>query len=282
MNPKLSEAYSYGKSILKANNIESYMLDARLILAYVAGVDSLYVITGPDMVLDEGMFEKYKLLINERSRHKPVQYLINKCEFMGNGFYVDENTLIPRPDTEILVERCVKYLHTGKYKKILELGTGSGCIIISLAKLFDFDFTAVDISGAALSVAKKNAFINNVSNKVKFVESDLMSGLGGEKFDIIISNPPYIESAEINRLSQNVKGFEPILALDGGADGLCFYKNILFNAKNYLNFGGLIMFEIGFNQANALRGLFQKYNIVFLELIKDYQGLDRVVVGQYR
>lgn len=243
---------------------------------HITGFDEIKFILNQKEEISNEDFCRYKILIEERANSKPTQYIINKCEFMAHDFYVDENVLIPRPDTEILVEACMKYLKPNK--KILEIGTGSGCITISLAKRFDCDFTAVDISEKAIEIAKLNADKNNVSDKIKFIKSDILSEING-KFDIIISNPPYIKKSEIDSLEKNVRDYEPHLALDGGNDGLDFYRKISENAKNYLHPSSLIFFEIGHDQALDLHNIFNENKIKLIEDLKDYNGLDRVIIG---
>lgn len=226
----------------------------------------------------EQELEKINLAIEKRLNHIPIAYIFGKTEFYGLPIIVDENVLIPRLDTEILVEKIIEEINNCSEKvEILDIGTGSGVIAITLAKNTSSKVTAVDISSKALKIAKQNAIQNNV--EVEFIESDLFDNLIGRKFDIIVSNPPYIESNVIEDLMPEVRNYEPILALDGGKDGLEIYRKIVNDAGKYLNKNGKLFFEIGYNQGESVSRLMQNKfkNIV---VIKDYLNNDRVVVGE--
>ncbi|KAA5805547.1 peptide chain release factor N(5)-glutamine methyltransferase, partial [Thermoanaerobacterium thermosaccharolyticum] len=198
--------------------------------------------------------------------------------FMGLIFNVSPSVLIPRNDTEILVEEVLKRLKSGD--TVLDIGTGSGAIAVSIAKYKDVKVYAVDISDEALEVAKENACENGVSDKVIFIKSDLFSSIPKDiKFDLIVSNPPYIRSNEINELQEEVKR-EPKIALDGGEDGLTFYRRIVKDSINYIKFGGIIAFEVGFNQAWDVKDILIDSGYSDIEVVKDLQGIDRVVLGK--
>ncbi|MBQ2405395.1 MAG: peptide chain release factor N(5)-glutamine methyltransferase [Lachnospiraceae bacterium] len=227
----------------------------------------------------------YKMVIEKRAKRIPLQHITGEQEFMGLTFRVNENTLIPRQDTEVLVEEALRELSDGM--RILDVCTGSGCILLSLMKYSnECEGIGLDISAKALEVAKENARLLNVQN-VDFVESDLFEALENEKvnvgkdrfFDIIISNPPYIESAVIETLMPEVKDHEPMLALDGKEDGLFFYRKIVDKAPEYIRKGGKLLFEIGYNQGEAVRQLMLDKGFTKVEVIKDFAGLDRVVCG---
>mgnify|MGYP003296455611 CR=1 FL=1 len=225
--------------------------------------------------------QEYKQAVEKIIEGKPLQYITNKQYFMGLCFYVDENVLIPQPDTEILVEKTLelaKQMSKNKKLKILDIGTGSGAIAISLAKnLSNADITALDISEEALKVAKKNADLQEVN--INFIKSNLFENLKETKFDIIVSNPPYIETNVIDTLEKEVQS-EPWLALDGGEDGLIFYRQILEQAKKYLNNEGYLILEIGYNQGEALIELAKQkeWDIFNNKIIKDLSGNDRVAI----
>lgn len=265
---------------LKQNNIENSTLKAKILLANILNVKKEYLLIHSEEEVKQEDKIKYENCIKELIKGKPLQYITNKQEFMGLNFYVDENVLIPQPDTEILVEKAIEIAETTQKNKMLDMCTGSGCIAISLAKkINNAQITAVDISNSALNVANKNAINNNVENKIKFVNSDMFNNIE-EKFDIIVSNPPYIETETINKLEIEVQN-EPHLALDGGIDGLKFYKIIANNAFEYLNENGYLLLEIGYNQQNSVTQLLQdigKYKNI--ETIKDLGGNYRVVIAR--
>mgnify|MGYP004586965337 FL=1 len=265
---------------LKQNNIENSTLKAKILLANILKVKKEYLLIHSEEQVKQEDKIKYENCIKELIKGKPLQYITNKQEFMGLNFYVDENVLIPQPDTEILVEKAIEIAETTQKNKILDMCTGSGCIAISLAKkINNAQITAVDISNSALNVANKNAINNNVEKKIKFINSDIFNNIE-EKFDIIVSNPPYIETETINKLEIEVQN-EPHVALDGGIDGLKFYKIIANNAFEYLNENGYLLLEIGYNQQNSVTQLLQdtgKYKNI--ETIKDLGGNYRVVIAR--
>lgn len=265
---------------LKQNNIENSTLKVKILLANILNVKKEYLLIHSEEEVKQEDKIKYENNINELIKGKPLQYITNKQEFMGLNFYVDENVLIPQPDTEILVEKAIEIAETTQKNKILDMCTGSGCIAISLAKnINNAQIIATDISNNALNVANKNAINHNVENKIKFINSDMFNNIE-EKFDIIVSNPPYIETVTINKLEIEVQN-EPHLALDGGIDGLKFYKIIANNAFKYLNENGYLLLEIGYNQQESVTQLLQdtgKYKNI--EIIKDLGGNYRVVIAR--
>lgn len=218
-----------------------------------------------------------KNAISLRLKHVPLGYIFGKTNFLGVDLKVTPDVLIPRLDTEILVERVCKDAKNRKSKvSVLDIGTGSGAIAIVIAKETNAKVTAVDISTKALGVAKQNEKSNGA--EIEFIESDLFQNLNGRKFDFIVSNPPYIESDIVDKLDEEVKNNEPKLALDGGKDGLDYYRTIINQAPLYLNKHGRLYFEIGYNQADAVTKLMQK-DFKNIEVLKDYEGNDRVVLG---
>lgn len=255
---------------------------SRLLLQHILKKTHAYIIAnGNENINDE--YKKHFLVgIKKIIKGVPIQYITNEQEFMKLNFYVDENVLIPQPDTEILVERIIKdYLD--KQVKILDLCTGSGAIGISLAKYIkECEVTLTDISSKALQIAKLNAKKNLQHKKIKFIESDMFSKITNEKYDIIVSNPPYIKTAVIGNLEKNVQA-EPFIALDGGQDGLKFYKIIAENAADFLKENGRIYLEIGYDQKDEVSEIINK---TFLykdcECIKDLSGNDRVIIAKKR
>lgn len=219
--------------------------------------------------------QKILRLAKLRSKHIPLDYILGKSEFFGYKFIVNENCLIPRLDTEVLVEKLIEKIKAVDGEvSVLDIGTGSGAIAIAVSKETGAVVTAVDVSQKALDIAIKNNELNNA--EVEFIQSNLFENLSGRKFDFIVSNPPYIKSSVIEELDEEVWLHEPILALDGGEDGLEFYKNIIKDAKNHLKDGGMIFFEIGYDQADDVSKLL-KNDYTNIQVVKDYGGNNRVV-----
>lgn len=225
--------------------------------------------------VNESLIPVFDKMINRRAAHEPLQYILGKAYFMGLEFMVSPDVLIPRFDTEILVEEALKHINSDK--NVLDVCTGSGCIAISVAKLSNAKVVAVDISEAALNMAKKNAEYNETSN-VTFIHSDMFSDVEG-KFDVILSNPPYIRSEEVLKLMPEVLVHEPHLALDGHEDGLFFYEILARESSKFLNPSGLLIMEIGYDQAEDVSRLLENNNFTDIRVIRDLAGLDRVVCG---
>ncbi|MDE6743081.1 MAG: peptide chain release factor N(5)-glutamine methyltransferase [Lachnospiraceae bacterium] len=282
---KYRALYQEGMVRLQQAGIAEASLDARLLLEYVCGTDRNDMLLRGMQEVEEGDTECYRRMISDRADHIPLQYLTNQQEFMGLSFYVDENVLIPRQDTEILVETIMKDGYDGK--RILEIGTGSGCIILSLLKYGNgCQGTATDISEGALETARKNA--KQLGLDVELIRTDLAAGIiatdgiatsGKGVYDIIVSNPPYIASDVISTLMPEVRDHEPVLALDGGADGLRYYRRILQETKELLAPGGKYYFEIGYDQGDAVKALLEDQGCGDVRGVKDYAGLDRVISG---
>ena len=279
MQQTINQAINQATQILKSNNIDEPNIKAKILMEHSLNKNRQYIVTASDQKLTQKQTEKYYQLIEELSKNIPLEHIIYKKEFMGISFYVDENVLIPRPDTEILVEEVIKIAKQTNAKKILDLCTGSGAIVVSLAKFLpNCEFVATDISKKALEIAEKNAISNNVENRVKFIQSDVFGNLKGHKFDIIVSNPPYIETAVIKSLDENVKK-EPHIALDGGEDGLDFYRRIYNEGYTFLNSNGFIYVEIGYNQKFNVTEIIQSTsNYKEVQCIKDLANNDRVIV----
>ena len=266
-----------GTEILSENEIQEAGLDAWLLLEYVTGKSRAYYFAHSDEMVSEKETEEYFHLIGERGKHIPLQHLTHVAYFMGFEFKVDENVLIPRQDTETLVETALKLSKGKKKQKLLDMCTGSGCIAISLALILNPEVCiGTDISEKALKIAKANG--ENLAPMVKFIQSDLFENVTGS-YDLIISNPPYITTEECGKLMPEVKDHEPMLALDGKEDGLYFYKKIIKEAKNYLNPDGMLAFEIGYDQGEAVKNLMEAQDFSCVEIKKDLAGLDRLVFG---
>ena len=275
----IKQAITKGMIMLKSNNVESPKLKARLLLQYVLDKPRQYIIVYDNKEIDKQQQWQYFVNIEKLTKGIPLQHITHRQEFMKMDFFVDENVLIPRSDTEILVEEVKKIAQKYNSPRILDLCTGSGAIAISLKKFVpNADITAVDISEKALEIAQKNA--EKLEAKINFVKSDLFDKLDNKKFDIIVSNPPYIRKDEIKKLSEEVQK-EPKIALDGGEDGLDFYRIIAEQAINYLKTGSFLCFEIGYNQKNDVIKIIedeQNYKNTYCK--KDLYGNDRIIITQ--
>lgn len=256
-------------------------LDVETLLQKVLNVDRLYILLNLDRVLNEEEEKLFNKFINERLNNRPIAYIVGNREFMGLDFYVQEGVLIPRPDTEVLVEEVIEIAKDKGKIKILDIGTGSGAITVSLAKyLENAEVTSVDISEIALEIGKKNAVDNNVENRINFIKSDLFSSLDENiKFDIIVSNPPYIKREVIDTLDKQVKDYEPYNALEGGVDGLDFYRAITTQGKKFLKEGGVLAYEVGHDQSEDVSKLMEIDGYTNIYTKKDLQQIDRVVIG---
>lgn len=271
-----TEAFLMGMQKLKEAEIGEAQLDARLLLEEVCGTDHNTLLCHGDREVSEAAEEQYRRALEQRAVHVPLQHLLGYQDFMGLRFQVNEHVLIPRQDTEILVEEAMRYLHDGM--RILDLCTGSGCILLSLLHYSnDCEGTGVDISKEALQVAALNAELLGI--KADFLKSDLYEKVTG-KFDLLVSNPPYIERKVIPTLMEEVREYDPYIALDGGEDGLDFYRRIIGGAQDYLKRGGQILMEIGSGQAKAVSELLREAGFKEIDVCRDFAGLDRVVSGR--
>ena len=270
------ELLEEGKHILAQAEIVDAECDAWLLLEHVSGMNrAQFFLHQQDTVPDE-LEADYRGMLRKRAEHIPLQHLTGTQEFMGLEFQVSPDVLIPRQDTELLVEKLLPHIQG---KRVLDVCTGSGCIAISLAVLGKPEqMDAVDLSEKALIQAGKNA--KRLGADVSFYRSDMLDEING-RYDVIVSNPPYIENAVIETLQTEVKDYEPRIALDGGEDGLVFYRRITETAHNFLKKGGLLAFEIGYNQGESVRGLMQN-DFYDTEVIKDLNDNDRVVIGKLK
>lgn len=274
---RINELLEIGIEKLKKSQIEEPISIARRIMCFVLKKDKIYLVTNGNEEVEQSTEIEFLEAILKIQKHIPIQYITKKQEFMKMDFYVDENVLIPQPDTEIVVEEAIDIINSNKLSEVLDMCTGSGILAICIAKYTDASsITAVDTSEKALEVAEKNAISNNVNTKIEFIKSDMFENIS-EKFDLIISNPPYIKTDVIKTLSQEVKN-EPILALDGGTDGLDFYNIIAENAKKYLNKNGYLVLEIGYNQKTEVINLLEAQGYSEIRVIKDMGKNDRVIV----
>ena len=280
---ELQKLYLDGQQILKEQGISEYSIDAWYLLEYVTGITKASYYANPCRELTEEQARRYRNCIEKRSRKIPLQHITGEQEFMGYTFRVNEHVLIPRQDTEILVEEALKKI--GSEMHILDMCTGSGCILLSLLKMKqerysvkDLKGTGVDVSEEALKVAKENA--KHLSVEAVFLQSDLFTQVEGV-YDVIVSNPPYIETGVIEELQEEVRLHDPYIALDGKEDGLFFYRKIIKESIAYIKRGGWILFEIGYDQAEAVAELLKKSGYGQVSVKKDLAGLDRVVSAVY-
>ena len=268
----------------KSKGISSARLDAEVLLAHVLGQKRIYLYVHFDEPMEKNELVKFREYVAKRAKHIPVAQIIGQREFMGLDFKVTKDTLIPRPDTEILVENVItKVKEEFKDKNsydIVDIGTGSGAIILSLLNfLKKANGFTVDISPKAIEVAKENAQNLQVSDRCTFFVGDLFTPLVNKTFDVIVSNPPYIPQEDIKNLEIDVKDYEPLSALTDNGDGLSFYKRLFSQGQEYLNDKGLIAVEVGIHQAEVVKKMAKNHNWKNIEIIKDYAGIDRVVLA---
>lgn len=282
----LKSLLAEGREVLTAAQIADADIDAWLLLQYVTGINRMMYLMEPDKSVSNEDMLAYHEVIARRATHYPLQYITHTQEFMGLDFYVDERVLIPRQDTEVLVEMALEFLKDGM--TVLDMCTGSGCILISLAANRRLaSGLGVDLSEGALEVAQKNARANGL-DQLQWIQSSLFEAFENDldksdklQVDMIVSNPPYIESEVIPTLMPEVRAHEPMMALDGFEDGLYFYREITANAPAYLKNKGYLLFEIGYNQGEAVADLMRMTGFVNIRIKKDLAGLDRVVYGQW-
>lgn len=274
---EIKEALIEGRKYLKDLEYTDPIYETRRILSFLLNKDLSYLVAHDSELLDSTVEERYLEILDKRKNGMPIQYILGEEDFYGRSFKVLEGVLIPRQDTEISVETILKIIKNNKINNMLEIGCGTGIVSISVDLETKIDVTAVDISQKAIENTKINK--EKLGSTIKVLKSDLFSNIK-DKFDIIYSNPPYIKSDEIYKLQVEVRKHEPRLALDGGEDGLHFYRKIIKKAPKYLNDRGYLVFEIGHDEAKDICALMEdKFDV---EVIKDLSKLDRVVVGQLR
>lgn len=279
---KIQELLRSGYDILKSQNIETYMIDTQLILCRVLNKDKLFIITNRDLQVEENRRAEFLKLIELRKKKMPVKYILQSTEFMGLEYFIKPGVLIPRPDTEVLVEEAIKEIKKQNFKKICDVCCGSGAIGIAIANYIDdSQVICYDISEIALEVTQINLERFNLEERVQVLKSDLLSKAieNGCSFDVVVSNPPYIKSKVIGTLMEDVKNYEPFIALCGGEDGLDFYRRIIRESKKVLNPKGLIIFEIGYDQKEQVTKLLKQNGFKDVVCIKDLSGNDRVIKG---
>ncbi len=276
----ISSLLNWTVNYFKSKNIQSARLDAEVLLSHVLRQERIYLYVHFDEPMEQNELSKFREYVKKRAQHVPIAYIIGEREFMGLPFKVTKDTLIPRPDTEILVENVLNNVDKDKEIEIVDIGTGSGAIILSLlVNLPKAQGKTVDISSKAIEVAKENAVNLQVNDRCKFFVGDLFAPLNGNKFDVIVSNPPYIPKKDIATLEDDVKEYEPVSALTDGGDGLSYYRRLLSEGKAYIKENGFIALEIGIYQSEDVKQIAMDNGWKNIKIIKDYAGIDRVVLA---
>ena len=274
------EIIKFGSNLLKEKKISSFILDSEILLSKILNKTRENILINLDQKINTKSISAYKECLKRRSKNEPIAYILGEKEFWSKKFYVNKDTLIPRPETELLVEKIIKIYHEKKIS-ILDIGTGSGCIIISLlSSLKNSNGIGIDISRNAILTAKKNALKYKLSERVKFLNKSI-NNIFSKKFDLIVSNPPYIDSKGIKNLSDDIKRFEPRIALDGGNDGLDLIKKVIYKSKDILKTKGMLALEIGNEQIKKVSKILIDNNFRIKHVIKDYKTNVRCVFTYY-
>ena len=272
-------ALNYGNKLLKSTNIKNHILDSELLLSKVLNLSREKLLLNLECKINKKNFNKFKKLILRRKKNEPIAYIIKKKEFWRYNFKVNNEVLIPRPETEIIVNKILKLISFKSSRQILDIGTGSGCILLSIIKERPNCYgTAIDISKKALKVAISNAKMHHLENKVRFINTDI-DKFNLNKYDFIISNPPYINNIDFNRLEKDIKLYEPAIALKAGIDGLNEIKKLILKSRSLLKENGKLIFEIGKNQVNTVVRILKKNNFYINEVCKDIQSHPRVIIS---
>jgi release factor glutamine methyltransferase len=275
------EAIKFGSNLLKEKKIPSYILDSELLLSKTLNKSREVILTNLDMDIEKKNFNIFKEYLIRRSKNEPLAYIFGEKEFWSKSFNVNKHTLIPRPETELLVEGLLK-IFKGKKISILDIGTGSGCIIVSLlTNLRQSVGTGVDISKNAILTAKKNIVKYKLNDRIKLLNKSF-ENIFNKKFDLIVSNPPYIEKKAIKNLSEDIKKYEPRMALDGGNDGLDLIKKVIYKSKDILKVNGTLALEIGNEQIKKVSKILIDNNFRIENVIKDYKNNVRCIIAYYK
>jgi len=276
-----SDLLNSGSKILKKNKIETHQLDSELVLSSLLKKQREYLLINLNEEVSKNTINNFEKLIFRRAHREPLAYILRSKEFWSKDFFVDRNTLIPRPETELLCESVIK-IFKNKKLHILDMGTGTGCIILSvLSEIKGAKGIGIDISKKAIEVAKKNANKLGLNKRVKFINKSL-EDIYGYKFDLIVSNPPYIKTSDIKNLSEDVKRFEPKIALDGGKDGLDVIKKVIYKSNTILNKLGMLALEIGYGQYHKVSQILKEKNFEEELLVKDYKDNVRCILAKLK
>ena len=272
-------ALNYGNKLLKSSNIKNYILDLEMLLSKVLNSSREKLLLNLECKIEKKNFNKFKTLILRRKKNEPIAHILKKKEFWRYIFKVNSEVLIPRPETEIIVDKILSLISFKSSRQILDIGTGSGCILLSIIKERPNCYgTAIDISKKALKVAISNAKMHHLENKVKFINIDI-DKFNLNKYDFIVSNPPYINKFDFNRLEKDIKLYEPAIALKAGIDGLSEIKKLILKSRSLLKENGKLIFEIGINQVNNVVRILKKNNFYVNEVCKDIQSHPRVIIS---
>mgnify|MGYP001163727652 FL=1 len=264
---------------LKENSIKSFLLDSEILLSKALNISREKVLINLEREINESQILKFIKIFEKRKKSEPIAYILGKKEFWKTDFYVNSNVLIPRPETEIIVEEAIKIIKNNKYYQLLDIGTGSGCIIISMLKeIRNCKGTGIDSSLEAIKVAKTNAKIQQLENRVKFIHSDIDNFLG-YKYDMIVSNPPYINSLNLSKLDKDVQNYEPKLALDGGLDGISEIKKVVKKSSKLIKKKGTLILEIGSRQFDNSKEILEKNGFYIQKVLKDLSKKKRGIVS---
>ncbi|MBT7815453.1 MAG: peptide chain release factor N(5)-glutamine methyltransferase [Polaribacter sp.] len=275
----IENAINEASRILKKNNIKSSKLDCEILMSKVIEKDRKFIILNPLMKLKKNSFNHFKNLIDQRSMGKPIAYLTGKKDFWKHEFQITEDTLIPRPDTELIIEQVIKITKNKSKLKILDVGVGSGCILLSVLKeKKDFYGVGIDVSKKCIDISKINALRLEVTNRVKFFKSDVDNFLYG-KYDLIISNPPYIKKLDLKYLDRDVINFEPKLALDGGLEGISEISKVIHKSSELIKKNGKLVLEIAFDQKEKVKKLLNDKGFYINNILKDYAKNDRCIIS---
>ena len=275
----IENALNDGIKILKKSKISNPQLDSEILLSNSIKRDMKHIILNPKELLNSEQSKKFKSLIQRRKKKEPVAYIINKKEFWKYEFFVDKDVLIPRPDTELIIEQVLKVYSKQKQLQVLDIGIGSGCILLSILKeRTNFYGTGIDISKKSINISKFNAKQLNLTKRVKFFHSSVDNFKIG-KYDLIVSNPPYIELLDLKYLEKDIVNFEPKLALSGGLDGFSKIRKVINRAKTLIKKNGKLILEIGFNQKNKAKKILEKEGFYVNKTIKDYGNNERCIIS---
>ena len=273
------QALKFGSYKLRLNKIDTHILDSELLLSFILKSSREQILTNLSSNINEHNFEEFKKILLRREKKEPIAYITNNKEFWKNNFYVNNHVLIPRPETELIVEEVLKNTDINSSKSFLEVGTGSGCLIISILKeRLKCSATAIDICKKALKIAKFNAKMHHLKNNINFINIDI-DKIQDNKYDFIISNPPYIKKFDLKRLDQSVKLFEPHIALEAGIDGLREIKKIINKSKRLLKINGKLIFEIGKYQCGITKKILKENGYYINNVIKDISTVPRIIIS---
>ena len=275
----IKDLVNSGVKILQENNIKNPILDSEIILSSIIKKERDYIILNETDQIDQFLIKKFYNFINRRKIGEPISYIVKSKYFWNDCFYVNKDVLIPRPDTEHIVEEVLKLVRVNSQKSVLDIGTGSGCILLSILKERKLlTGCGIDISKKSINVCKINAKRLEINNRAKFYVSDIDKFFLG-KYDIVVSNPPYIDTSKIKYLEKDVSKFEPRLALDGGVDGFSEITKVVGKTEDLIKKNGLFILEIGFKQKEKVIEILNKKGFYIKKIIKDYAGIDRVIIS---